>query len=159
MSEQQDAEPPADQAVFEWPPDDMGPKPADWQAANPALEFPAQLDRMRELLLDGKFELTSWQQDLLAQLYSDPDAFDHRLSSVITGQMWHAPVGTPPPIKPRRAPRRCWGDWVYVDEIVEWTTRPSKVNEARQRLIDEISDDVEARIARLQCPRFPRADA
>lgn len=154
-------EPPADgYAVFEWRPDDMGAEPADWITANPALNQPLSTDRVLQFIDEHTdFTLTSWQRNIFEQMYKDPEDFSRRLAAVLSGAIYRAPVGTPPPITRRRKPRhqRCT-DWVIVDEVLMTLDQPLKVDETRQRLIDEISEDVEAKIARTQCPRFPRAE-
>lgn len=152
------AQPSDDVEVFEWRPDDMGAEPADWITANPTLGSPDQVLKFIDDHTD--FTLTGWQRDIFEQMYRDPEDFSRRLNAVLSGQIYRAPVGTPPPITPRRprAPKQRRTDWVYVDEILLVLDRPSEIDEARQRLIDEISEDVEAKIARMQCPRFPRTD-
>jgi hypothetical protein len=169
---------PADDVeVFEWRPDDMGAEPADWITANPALQrlpspdwitanpalqrLPSPDRMLRFIDEHAEFTLTSWQRDVVEQFYKDPEDFERRLRAVLSGQIRRASVGTLPPITPpreRRGQNRRSTDWVYVDEIVSVMDRPSKIDEARQQLIDDISDDVEAKVARLQCPRFPRSE-
>lgn len=139
-----DKQRPAD-VVFEWRPDDMGATATDWMTANPVLGF----------------KLDSWQQYFLEQMFDNPVDFTSRLNAAIAGQIWRGPVGEPPPVTPRRKPhrRRQRGtDWVILDEMVHVLDQPSKIDEARQRLIDKISEDVEVKIVRIQCPRFPRAE-
>jgi len=136
--------------VFEWRPDDMGAKLADWMTANPTLGF----------------ELAAWQRDLVEWLYKDPGDFGNKLAAMFTGPMWRGPVGTLPPIKPGRRCPHHQDHLVVIDEIVEWpyerewalVTADRDKAEVLNRVIDGIAEDVEAKISRLQCPRFPHAE-
>jgi hypothetical protein len=85
-------------------------------------------------------ELLPWQLAVLDELYKNPGV----------------PLIWPPTAPARRRPYAN-EHWVIIDEIVEWM-KPTRIDEARQHLIDEISADVDAKIARLQCPRFPRVE-
>lgn len=91
------------------------------------------------------YPLDEWQLLVLDELYKGRHPEARMFTCTAAGRV-------------QRAPASYIGDWIIVDEVVDWLDDGSKIDEARQRLIDEISAGVDAKIARLQCPSFPRAE-
>lgn len=163
--------PPGTEVVFEWRSEDQA-NPVDWITANPAIEIPPTPERLadeyehlvrltasrqaardwaaRVEVIDEKFVLTAWQRDLVEGLFcpSKAGTAEEVWASIgIGGAMYHAPVNTPPAEAFVAA---------HVWDAVHRT--PRRDGEMLNRVIDEVESGVHAKIARMQCPRFPRAE-
>lgn len=155
-------QPPTDDVkVFEWRPDDMGAELVDWNTANPSMGMtvtPGHVAALRRLMprlgpdelvvLDEVFVLDDWQRRLLLQLFGKPTPNGFQIGS--RGQMVLGPVGaTSEQLAQQLIDRSIWDD-------VPRTPRADP--EMLNRVIDDIATDVTAKIARTECPKFPRAE-
>lgn len=95
-----------------------------------------------------KFTLLKWQEDAVRRMFGlDVEADDDRVHALISGPMYLGPVV---------ATYDHFVDWQLPDAVlVSRKVDPEMLN----RVIDDLGTDVNAKIARTECPKFPRADA
>jgi hypothetical protein len=112
----------------------------------------SDLLRFREAASAMKFELVEWQEDAVRRMFGlDVVPNDDRMPALISGPMYFGPVGA------------------FYDECTTgpfldaalWDAVPRTPRNDPEMLngvIDDISTDVTAKIARTECPKFPRVD-
>lgn len=108
-----------------------------------------------------EFTLLEWQEDAVRRMFGlDVEADDDRVPAFISGPMYLGPVGA--------TYDECTAAFgVTRDGLVDWQLPdavlvPHKdrvTPDMLDRVIGDLATDVTAKIARTECPKFPRADA
>lgn len=111
----------------------------------------SMLGQLRDFASSVKFELLEWQEEACRRMFGLDVVDDVTTPAFVSGPMYLGPVGalydecTTGPFLDAAA-------WDAVPRT------PRADPEMLNRVIDDIETDVTAKIARTECPRFPRAE-
>ncbi len=111
-----------------------------------------ELRQFRAAAADLNLKLLDWQEKIVRQWFEVDDNL--QMLGVHGTNFYFGPVGSPPILYDE-----CTTS--FLDSSVWDSVRPTPRNDGEMlnRVIDDIATDCTAKIAAIECPRFPRADA